>query len=104
GEVLDQERGARDGGPGSAHPRRHQDESEEDEEESAPYFPLRHLMRRQPWNMFTLATASGMSPTSFRSGPRERFDFHPSRVQTGATRSSSRAVTPRSLRKWLRMT
>src|SRR5439155_14234205 len=103
-QELDEERagpqraatGVRDGNE--------EDECEEEEAGEPGYFRLTHFTRRHPLSMFALATSAGSSPTTARSGPSARFDFQPSRVQRGATRSSSHAMTRRSLRKWLRMT
>src|SRR5258708_2258972 len=70
----------------------------------ASYLGLTHRMRRQPLNRLTFAVMSGTRPTCFRSGSSGRFDFQPSRVHTGATRSSRRPTAGRSLRKWLSTT
>ena len=52
----------------------------------------------------TFSARSGTRSTRCRSGASGRFDFQPRRVQTGATRSSSRPITGRSLRKWFSTT
>ena len=85
----------RPGGPGDGN-----DEQDASDEAGEPgYFRLMHFTRRHPLNMLTFVTTSGISPTVASSGPRARFDFQPSRVQTGATRSSKCPDSRRSLRK-----
>src|SRR2546430_16272949 len=104
GQELGEERGREDERGGVAGDRRGEDEGEGEGGEAAGYFRLTHFTRRHPLNMFTWCTSSGVSPTSTSSGLSARLDFQPSRVQTGATRSSSQPVTRRSLRKWFRIT
>ena len=97
GQVLDEERSGEQRGPSGAGDRRGDDESE-DEGGEPGYFRLMHFTRRHPLNMFTWVIDSGTSPTCSSNGAMTRFDFQPSRVHTGASRSSAQPV----IRRWLR--
>src|SRR5437762_3417179 len=98
------EEGGRDGGALNAVNDRGRENEREKESAEPGYFRLTHFTRRHPLNMLTLATSSGVRPTASSSGVIVRFDFQPSRVQIGATKSSRWPVRRRSLRKWFRMT
>src|SRR5262245_59932450 len=103
-EELDQERPGEQHGAGSVDDGSDENEGDEEETGDPGYFLLTHFTRRYPLNMFTLITTSGVSPTCLSNGVSGRFDFQPSRVQMGATRSSKRPTVRRSLRKWFRIT
>src|SRR5439155_16737127 len=97
-QELDEERAGPERAATGVRDGNEKDECEEEAGEPG-YFRLTHFTRRHPLSMFALATSSGSSPTTARSGPNARFDFQPSRVQRGATRSSSHPTIRRSLRK-----
>src|SRR5205814_7889671 len=103
GQELGEKRRGADERDGVAGDRSGEDESEDESEgesgEGGGYFRLTHFTRRHPLNMFTWCTSSGVRPTCSSSGLRARLDFHPSRVHTGATMSSSQPVRRCSLRK-----
>src|SRR3989337_972669 len=68
------------------------------------YLRLTHLKSRQPLRRLTFIESSGASPTSLSSGSIGRLAFHPSRVQSGETRSSKVPASRDWLRKWFRIT
>src|SRR5207244_9375748 len=97
GQALAEKCSGEPRGPSRTGDRRGRNESE-DEGGEPGYFRLMHFTRRHPLNMLTWVIDSGTSPTCSSNGAMTRFDFQPSRVHTGASRSSAQPV----IRRWLR--